>query len=304
MKSLVPLTFVAVLLVSAQTNTPAPAGQWKPDSPVAVIDGKTVTAGELQAIIRAMPPQVQQQITKNSRQFLEQFGLLRRLSTMAEKQGLDKESPLKEQLEYNRMVGLAQAELTKASNEVTVSPEELRDFYEKNKERYEQARVKALYIPYVSDQVRKESNDSKLLSQAEAKAKAEKLLEEIHRGADFVKLVKEHSGDPSSAAKDGDFGIIRRSDKLPEPVKNTIFGLQPGQVSDVVWQPNGFYIFRLVEKSITPFEQVRAQIEDEARQAKFTEWVQATQKSVQVQVQNEAFFAAPFGAPAAAAATK
>ena len=104
MKFLILFLLAPVVLVYAQAGPPPAGGEWKPETPIATLDGKTVTVGDLQSILRALPALQQQQALRNSRQFLEQFGMLRRLSGMAEKAGLDKESPLKEQLEYNRMV--------------------------------------------------------------------------------------------------------------------------------------------------------------------------------------------------------
>jgi len=271
-----------------------------PDALVATVDGRKVTASELQAILRVLPPQTRQQAMKNAAAFLQQYGMLRKLSAMAEQAGLDKGSPLKEQLEYNRMVGLAQAQLMNASNAVTVPPEEAQSYYESNHPRFQQAKVKAIYIPFSANgPAKQDSSDKKALSETEAKAKADKLLAEIRAGADFVKLVKEHSGDPVSAAKDGDFGAIRRSDKLPEPVKNAIFSLKPGEVSEPVRQPNGFYLFRVEEIGTQPFDEVKGQIMTELKQAKFTQWVQKTQNSVDVKIESQAFFEqAPAGVSA------
>ena len=94
----------------------------------------------------------------------------------------------------------------------------------------------------------------KILSEAEAKAKIEKLLGQIRAGADFVKLVKENSDDADSIARDGDFGppIRRSDDSLPADIKNAIFALKPGKVTDALRVPSGFYLFRLEEFHRSP----------------------------------------------------
>src|SRR5205823_1973257 len=110
----------------------------------------------------------------------------------------------------------------------------------------------------------------KLLSEPEAKAKIEKLLAEIRSGADFVKMVKEHSEDPTSVARDGDFETpIRKSDKLPDEIKSAIFGLKVGQVSEAVRAPSGFHLFRMEELGMQPYEQVNDDIFIELRQTRF-----------------------------------
>jgi len=122
---------------------------------------------------------------------------------------------------------------------------------------------------------------------------------DLQAGADFVKLVKENSGDAASAAKDGDFGTFRRSDKLPEEIKQVIFALKPGENSRPVRQANGFYIFRVEEATVVPLDTVRNQIIEELTNKRMNEWIQATQKSVEIKIENEAAFA-PAPVPAAA----
>lgn len=286
----------------------APAGLAKlpPNTVVATVDGKQVVAGELQAILRALPPASQQQVLRNPRQFLDQFGLLRKLWAMAETAKLHEKSPLKEQLEYNRMVGMAQAQLMETQNQIHIPVEDAQKQYEATKDNYAQAKVKVIYIPFSPNAAtaKQSASGTKVLTEAEAKEKAEKLLAEFKGGADFVALVKEHSGDSVSKGKDGDFGTIKRSDRLPEAIKTAVFALKPGEVSEPVRQPNGFYLFRVEESSQQTFDQVKNQIMNEMRQAKFNEWMQATQKSIEVKIENEAAFATAAPAPPAAQPVK
>jgi parvulin-like peptidyl-prolyl isomerase len=271
-----------------------------PGTVVATVDGQKVLAGELQVILRSQGPAQQEAILKNPRAFLEQFALMRRLSEMAEKAGMDRQSPLREQLAYNRMLALAQAQLQVSEAQQVVSQDEIRKFYESNKDLYAAVRVKVIYVPFSPSAGSQPAGaERKVLSESEAKAKAEKLYADLKAGADFVKLVKENSGDPVSASKDGDFGTLHRSDNLPEEVKRVVFALKPGEVSRPVHHTNGFYIFRAEETSVEPLDTVRNQIMEELRSKRFDEWVQATRKSIEIKVDNEAAFA-PAPAPAAA----
>jgi hypothetical protein len=305
MKAYLLIVPLLTLYVYAQAPTPpvtisqTPASKLEslanlpPETLIATVDGEEVTAGMIQAILRVLPQPTRQQVITNSGQFLRQYGLFTRLAAMAEKAGLDQKSPLKEQLEYNRMVGLAQAQLMETRNQMEVPPEDAQKYYEANQDKYTQAKVKVIYVPFSPNPPAQQDDpkEKKVLNEAEAKAKAEKLYAEIQEGADFVKLVKEHSGDPTSAAKDGDFGTIRRSDKIPDAIKNVIFSLEPGKVSQPVRQPNGFYLFRLEDTGLPPFDEVKAQVLNELKQTRFNEWVQATQKSVEIKIENESLFA-------------
>ncbi len=273
-----------------------------PDSVVATIDGQKILALELQTVVRSLQPAQQQAILKDPRGFLEQVGLMRRLSAMAEKGGLDRKSPLREQLEYSRMMALAQAQLSAGQSQVVVKPEEVKKFYDENKDVFTQVRLKVIYLPYSpTAPAASGATDKKILTEAEAKAKAEKLYADIQAGADFVKLVKENSGDPTSAAKDGDFGVFTRSDNIPEDVKTAIFALKAGQVSAPVRQPNGYYLFRAEDVSLQPFEKVESLVTDRLRNTLFNDWVETLRKSIEVKIETPAILPP---APSAAPATK
>jgi peptidyl-prolyl cis-trans isomerase C len=262
-----------------------------PETVVATVDGQKVTAAELQTVLRVLQPVQQQVALKDPRGFLEQFGLMRRLSDLAEKAGLHQKSPIKEQLAYSRMLMMAQAQLQERQNQIGVKPEELQKFYDGNKDLFTQVRLKVIYIPFSANPpAQPAAPENKVLSDAEAKAKAEKVYAQLQAGADFIKLVKENSGDASSASKDGDFGTFRRSDQIPEDIKAAAFALKPGQVTKPLKQPNGYYIFRVEESAVPPFDQVREQVSSNLIRSQMDEWVNAQRKSLDIKIENQAVF--------------
>jgi parvulin-like peptidyl-prolyl isomerase len=194
---------------------------------------------------------------------------------------------------YNRMVALATAQLQESQNQVSVKPEEVQKYYETNQDLFTQVRLKVIYISFSPDPAAQPATSGKkLLTEAEAKAKVEKLFAQLQAGADFVKLVKENSEDAASASKDGDFGTYRRSDQqLPEEVKAAIFTLKQGQVSKPVRQPNGYYIFRVEEIGVEPFGKVQEQISGALTSSRVNEMVMATRKSLDIKIVNETLFA-------------
>ena len=262
-----------------------------PEAVVATVGGKPVTYGELEAFLKALPPQMAQQALAERRNFVEQYALLRHLVGLAEQQKLDQRSPYKEGVAYSRMQVLYQAVINEKFAQIAITPEEAKKFYEANQDRYTQARVRVIYISFMATPPpQADPKAKKVLSEAEAKAKAEDLLKQIRGGADFVKLVKEHSEDATSAAKDGEFGTIRRSDKIPEEIKQVIFSLKPGEVGGPVRQPNGFYLFRIDELSKQSFDEVRDSIQQELKNSRFTEWMEEQRKAVQMKEELPQFF--------------
>ena len=81
-----------------------------------------------------------------------------------------------------------------------------------------------------------------------------------------MKLVKEYSEEPTSKAKDGDFGTFHGSDNIPEPTRSMVMALKTGEVSDPVRQPNGVYLFRAEEVLAGLFDKVSEEIFTQLRQ--------------------------------------
>jgi peptidyl-prolyl cis-trans isomerase C len=286
--------------VIATTVDAGQVGPPRPDTVIATINGKKLTYGEFQTMVRSLPQQMQQNAMQNRKAFVNQFALMRKLADIAETSKLDQVSPYKDALDFSRMNIMAQAEINEAPKQFLVQPEEQQKFYEANKDRYSNVKVKVIYVPFSANPVAG-PDGKKPLTEAEAKAKAEDLLQQIRGGADFVKLVKEHSKDTTSVAKDGDIGTFTPADNVPEVIKTAVFKLKQGEVSEPVRQPNGYYLFKAQEIAAKSFSEVRDQIYDAIQKQRMQEWMEATNKSLVITYDNEAFFAAP---PPAAAAPK
>jgi parvulin-like peptidyl-prolyl isomerase len=261
-------------------------------------DGQKLTVGELNSFLASMPPNMQQAAQRDRKAFVQQFALMHRLSEMAEKAKLDQQSPTRESLEFNRMYLLMNAQLHEVLTTINVTPAEVQSFYDANKERFTQTKVKAIYIPFSADGSAAGANETKHLSEAEAEAKIAKLRDAAAAGADFVKLVRDNSEDPTSAAKDGDFGTLRSTDNLPEAIRTAIFALKAGEVSQPVKQPNGFYLFRAQEVTAQPLAEVQETVVNELKQARFKQWMDEVTTGLKLKIEKEAYFAEGNGAAA------
>ena len=300
------LFFLFTAAVWAQSAAPpaaAPASAPQTLSPDTVVttfdDGRNITAGELNSFLAAMPPNMQQAAQRDRRAFVQQFALMHRLSEMAEKAKLDQQSPTREALAFNRMYLLMNAQLHEVLTTINVPPAESQSFYNANKERFTQVRVKAIYIPFSADPSAAGANKPKHLSEAEVQAKIVKLRAAIAAGADFVKLVKDNSEDPTSAAKDGDFGTLRSTDNLPDAIRTAIFALKAGEVSEPVKQPNGFYLFRAEEVIAQALAEVQEEVLNELKQAHFKQWMDEGPRGLNLKIRNEGFFTEGGGATSA-----
>ena len=108
-------------------------------------------------------------------------------------------------------------------------------------------------------------------------------------GADFVSLIKENSDDETSRVKDGDFDTLRQSDNIPDAFRAAVFALKPGEISEPLKQPNGYYVLRAEEISCRPLADVRDEIYNELKNAKARDWLDRMNLSTTVKVLNQAF---------------
>jgi peptidyl-prolyl cis-trans isomerase D len=102
---------------------------------------------------------------------------------------------------------------------------------------------------------------------AAARKKAEDLLAQIKKGADFAELAKKNSQDEGSAVKGGDLDFFPRGQMVPEFDK-VAFELEPGQVSDLVKSQFGYHIIKVTDRrpaNTKPLAEVRGQIEDQLK---------------------------------------
>jgi peptidyl-prolyl cis-trans isomerase C len=290
--------FVLICLGTAwaQTSPPSMPAPQLPNLPdEAVIakfdDGTTFTMGDFKKYYQVLPPQNQQMALRDRKEFLHQWALFRKLAKEADEQKLSEQSPYKEALEYSRMQVLIQARINEALNSAVIPPADILKTYESHKEKYKQVRVKAIYITFSDTASAQSSKLKRPLTEDEAKAKAEKLLAEIRAGADFVKLVKEHSEDVTSKAKDGDFATLRPSDNIPDAFRGAVFALQQGEVSEPLRQASGFYLLRAEEVTYRPLSQVRDEIFEELKHEHYTQWFDQMSRDTKVEITNPAFLA-------------
>lgn len=269
------------------------------DAIVAEVDGKKYTAKQVDALMASFPPQMQASARTDPKRALGLLLMMRTLAADAEKANLDKESPLKEQLEYNRVQALSQAQVNQVRNfEVKITPDDEQRYYKEHLDLFQEAKVRVIYIAFTSPGLasKDQPKAGKALTEAEAKVRIEELAKQVRAGADFGKLAKENSDDKDSAAKDGDFGVIRRASPYPEPIKAAVFSLKPGQVSEPLRQPNGFYLLRVESIVTQSFADIRTQIFDDLKQKGFADYMQNLQKRYEVKVQDTAYFAPKTGA--------
>ena len=324
MKYLFILALAGALLVA---QTP-PTGVIPDDAVVAAVDGKDVTAGEIRQSMAFMPNEFLQLFQQNPKYAVQQLFMLRYLADEAERTKLGEESPLKEQLAFLRANALASAMISHEHNFYPVSNQMIKEFYEHNQARYQQAKIKVIYIAFkptapVTGSVTSDKSLEDIAralsegglsktqrTEADARKLAEDLVKQIRGGADFAKLVADYSEDAASKTAGGDFGIVNINSSYSADVKKAVLALKPGEVTEPLRQSNAFYIIRVEDKTAQPVGELTTAISQEIRQAHLNEWLSEVSKRFDPTVENVQFFTQPKlgvpvpGTPAPAPAAK
>lgn len=165
------------------------------------------------------------------------------------------EEELKDQFRHNL---LRERVFASVSDAVKVSDEALKDYYEKNKERFDEAeQVRASHILLRVPANTPEADKKKRLAEAKALLKQAKA-----KGADFAALAQKHSEDPTKT-RGGDLGWFARG-RMVKPFEDAAFALKDGEVSDVVESSFGYHIIKRTgyrPGGTKTFEELRDRIE-------------------------------------------
>ncbi|MGI9213948.1 MAG: peptidylprolyl isomerase, partial [Methylococcaceae bacterium] len=146
--------------------------------------------------------------------------------------------------------------LTEIAKGISVSDDELHKLYDEQKALYttdERRRVSHILIPVESDSPEQDKT---------ALAKVQAIRDKLSRGEDFAKQARENSGDPLSAQKGGDLGIITPG-SMDTKFSDVAFGLALGVVSEPVRTSFGYHLIKVINieaKQIQPFEAVKAEL--------------------------------------------
>jgi peptidyl-prolyl cis-trans isomerase SurA len=151
---------------------------------------------------------------------------------------------------------------------MTITQEEQRQYYDKNKERFmtpATVTVRELLVTIPARTV----NGKEVINPADeaaAKAKIDELHARMQKGEDFQELVTS-SSDSATKANGGLIGPVNVADLNPT-LKELLDTLQPGQVTAPIRAGRGFQIFKLESRAVPelrPFDSVRADIEQAIR---------------------------------------
>jgi len=150
------------------------------------------------------------------------------------------------------------ADVARIRSQIAPNEAELRKRYDSSKEDFK--RPEAAHILHILIKVDPKATPAE---QMQAQIKAENLVKQLRAGADFAKLAKENSGDPSSSGTGGDMGWIDRGMTV-EPFDTAAFSVPLNTISDPIRSKEyGYHVIKVLERrpaGYRTFDEVRQQL--------------------------------------------
>ena len=246
-----------------QSGAPAAAdkGPAAPDA-VAIVDGKPILRSAyddyLKSLLRGKPATELTADQKN--EVLDQMINMQLISTQAVKDGLDKDPDVVARLDLLRMQVLAEAGAQKYLKSLTPTDQELQaEYAAADKTEYH---ARHILVP--------------------TKEKAEALIKKINAGAKFEDVAKAESTD-GSKNNGGDLGWFTLA-RMVKPFGDAVKGLKKGEMTPTPVQTQfGWHIIRLEDSRDTPFDQMKAQLNNALVQKKFQAYIDSLKKNAKIE---------------------
>jgi PPIC-type PPIASE domain len=292
---------------------PATAAKVAPDTPVLTITGLCDQAPPSGAVVprptcqtvitRAQFERLTDAILTNmnvstKRDLAESYPNLLAMAHEAEARGLENSLRFQERLAFARVQILSQELIRQVDEEsAQVSENDIEVYYHAHITLFERASMERIFIPNRKrmDPLPKEQATSGALNAQRKEAEdamtlvAEQLRTRAAGGEDFVKLQKEayRAAGEGGVPPNPSLGQLRRAG-LP-PAQAAAFDLKPGEISRVLSDSTGHYIYKLDAKEIEPLEQMREEIRKMLQNQHRQQAIQAMQEPIVTKI-NELYF--------------
>jgi hypothetical protein len=263
----------------------------EPTKVVATINGKQLTARQVADLLKLIPEDRRKNIP-NLQAAVQQLYMITDLAQKATAEKLDQMPPYKQQLEVDRDGLLAQAYVAEASKKNGAPASDPKQYFDAHTSDYDRASVSGIVIAFNPPGTPASQSGGITRTEDQARQKATEVESKLKGGGDFASVAKSESDDPQSSSRGGQLGTLAASTpNLPPDLKDVIFNkLQPGQISDPVRGPNGFYILRLDNRTKETFEQARPEIEQQMKVDRDRAASQKITDQYKIQVTDPEFF--------------
>jgi parvulin-like peptidyl-prolyl isomerase len=181
---------------------------------------------------------------------------------------------------------LAYLHATEIVGKISVTDEEVEDYYQQHKDEYylipEKREIRRLLIKVRADTAQEDSGRSRKKAEEEAKKKIEDLSQRAKAGEDFADLVRQYSEESGRRDLSGNMGYVEKG-KLSPQLDSVAFSLEVGKLSPPVRDERGYHLVSVLgieEKEYRDFDEdvargIRRFLEEERIQEKTREYLEA-----------------------------
>ncbi len=276
-------------------------GGSKEDSPVvAKVNGEPVRLSALEESLRRVPFQQRVQMSQDQaklKEYVNSFLAEEAVYVEAKKRGITDDPEVQAKIE-NYTKQIASNMLRRKLMNETPTDEELKTYYDSNKEEFKEETVAVSRIlkrappPGMPDTVTK---------RAEAEKEIKKAYQSLKSGKSWDSVVKQASDDPAPVKdKGGDRGPVPAN--AQSPTGQRIQSLKVGQYTEPFETPEGWEIVKVTgEKSVTTKEfdnpQVKRQIMNKLRVKKFDDFKQQLMGKADLKIEDSVLAKVDFSLP-------
>lgn len=275
-------------------------------------DCKTeMTRAQFEKIAHGLSPNVTPQLKRQLETALPRFMAM---SEAAKAKGLENSEQYKETLKMAKMQILTNTLQRQVQEDAdNIPPAMIEKYYKDNPEAYEQFSLDRIFIPRnkqpnagdkeeakEAKEPEKLTDEQQKAKEADEKAKQEKGEQELNKladdlraraaaGEDFTNLQKEAFDAAGTKVENPTVNLpkVRRTG-LPA-AQTSVFDLKQGEVSQVISDNGGHYIYKVVNKDVLPLDQVKDEIHNKLKSERTKEMMDKYTNSFQ-SIPNEAYF--------------
>lgn len=224
------------------------------DKVLAEVNGKKITGVDYNLFIDSLNPQLKQYFggEELNKDVVNELVYQALLYEDAIEKGMDKEDEFIQVVEKTKESMLKTYALGKLLATAEVKDEDIKKFYEENKDAFKQA----------------ESADASHIL-VEEEDKAREIYEKIKNGGDFEELAKEYSTCPSKE-KGGNLGTFTKGQMVKE-FEDAVFENEVGTITEPVKTQFGYHIIKINQKNDArelSFDEVKDRIVEQVRRQK------------------------------------
>ncbi len=214
---------------------------------IAIVNSNEIRESDLQALVKNLGQNAAYfQGPDGRKKLIDELVMHELMYSDAVEKGLDNDEEFIEVMNTMKKSMLQQYNLRKMFNEITLSDEELKEYYESHKDMFvTEEMVKASHILVDSEE------------------KANEILEDITDGLSFEDAATQFSSCPSKQAG-GALGQFGKGQMVPE-FEEAVFSMQAGEISGPVKTQFGYHLIKLTDHTTernASFEEVIQEVKD------------------------------------------